>query len=258
MGVHGVNVVSESKVSESRKKAVSAKVDCALCGTVGQSPFQDLQRPDLERLSERKIHNVYRRSQSLYYEGNRPTGVFCIKEGRVKCYRLGPGGQRQIVRIAEPGDVLGFSAVVRSQNHAESAEALEDAVICFIPKESFTAMLGERRELLNRLFLSMLSENEELESQIVSMATMSVRERTIRLLAHLARHYPLGEKSADGTIWIDVPLTRQEMAEMIGTSVETFIRMLADLKDAGVLTSRGRTIGVPDLVRLEELASEAA
>ncbi len=241
-----------------RKKLTSEKLDCTLCGTIGQSPFQDLQRPDLERLSERKVHNVYRRSQSLYYEGNRPTGVFCVKEGRIKCYRLGPNGQRQIIRIAEPGDVLGFSAVVRAHVHVESAEAIEDAVVCFIPKESFLTMIGERKELLSRLFMSMLNQNDSLESLVVSMATMSVRDRTLRLLRHLAKHYPTGEKAADGTVWLDVPLTRQEMAEMIGTSVETFIRMLADLKDEGIVTSRGRGIGIPNPGKLADLSPAAA
>lgn len=241
-----------------RKKLTSEKLDCTLCGTIGKSPFQDLQRPDLERLSDRKVHNLYRRSQSLYYEGNRPTGVFCVKEGRIKCYRLGPNGQRQIIRIAEPGDVLGFSSVVRSHSHVETAEALEDAVVCFIPKESFLAMIGERRELLNRLFLSLLRQNDSLEHLIVSMATMSVRERTLRLLAHLARSYPTDEKAADSIVWLDVPLTRQEMAEMIGTSVETFIRMLAELKDEGLVVSRGRSIGIPDPRKLEDLVGNAA
>ncbi|MCW5828826.1 MAG: Crp/Fnr family transcriptional regulator [Deltaproteobacteria bacterium] len=245
-------------VRTSKNRILSEKLDCALCGTVGQSPFQDLQRPDLERLSERKIHNVYRRTQSLYYEGNRPTGVFCIKEGRVKCYRLGPGGQRQIIRIVGPGDLLGFSAVIRGGAHAETAEALENAVVCFIPKESFLSMFSDRRELVSRLLSKTLGDTQQMEDTVLSISTMNVRDRTLRLFRHLGMRFGITDAQSEGILWLDVPLTRQEMAEMIGTSVETLIRMLAELKDEGLVTSQGRMIGISDMKRLSDLTSSAA
>jgi CRP/FNR family transcriptional regulator len=190
---------------------------------------------ELDELSEAKRCRMYDRGDYLYLAGERPGGLFCVSTGLVKVLRLGQDGREQILRLARPGDILGYRALLGGDVHSNSAVALEQVTACFVSRESFFS-LAERSLRLSTQLLSLLSsELFDAEQQIVNMAHRSVRERLIETLLVLAETYGF---EADGRT-LAVRLSRSELAGMIGAVPESVIRLISRLRREGLVVTSG-------------------
>ena len=87
------------------------KIPCAFCHNLSESAFGDLSREDLEQLTLAKTCIRYKKGQTLFYEGTRPLGIFCINTGKVKVYKISSDGKEQILYLSKPGDYLGYRAL---------------------------------------------------------------------------------------------------------------------------------------------------
>ncbi len=110
---------------------------CELCASRKQSMFSDLSETHICSISESKNLISHKKGQILYYEGTKPLGIFCINSGVVKVYKTASNGKEQIIHLSKAGDFLGYSALLGEENYTNSAMIVEDAKICFIPRESF-------------------------------------------------------------------------------------------------------------------------
>ena len=113
------------------------QLQCIACKSRGESHFSDLKDEDLEILSEHKSCVTYKKNQTLFYEGTRPMGIFCINSGKVKVFKMGSNGKEQILFIAQKGDFLGYRSLLSEELYGSSGTVLEPAAICFIPKSDF-------------------------------------------------------------------------------------------------------------------------
>ena len=214
--------------------------------------FALLEGVALERLEAARTSHRYRRGQVLHYEGTPCTTIHCIGSGRAKVVRTAPGGKMCILRLVDPGDVLGLEALFcDSHFHSTTAEMIEDGAVCLFEREPLLELVRENRAL-NRSLLEFLARQLRIsEAERVELAVGDVRERTARILALLAQRY--GEPLERGTL-IGVKLSREEIAEMIGAAAETVIRQLTEFRSEGLLESRGRQIVILDGARLSRVA----
>ena len=113
------------------------QLPCELCASRKYSLLSDLSESHICSISESKNLISHRKGQILFYEGTKPLGIFCINAGVVKVYKTASNGKDQIIHLAKAGDFLGYSALLGEENYTTSAMIVEDAKICFIPKESF-------------------------------------------------------------------------------------------------------------------------
>ena len=213
--------------------------------------FGVLKGEDLEKLNSNKSCIRYKKGQTLFYEGTRPMGLFCVNSGKVKVYKLSSQGKEQIINIAKPGDFLGYRAILSEEFYSASATVIEDAAICFIPKEDFILLLNSNPDFFQRIIKNICHELGVMRERISDLAQKSVRERLAGSLLMLKETYGVdGEKST----LIDIQLSREDLANIVGTATETVIRLLSEFKKDGLISLDGKKIKV---LKPRELAKEA-
>lgn len=223
--------------------------ECAHCDSRSKSVFCDLHGAQLDSLNEDKGCSLFRKGQIIFNAGAYPHGLYCVQEGKIKIFRIGDEGKEQIVRLAREGDILGYRALLSGDKYSSSAETLEDAKICFIPKAAFLGLVANNGVLSMQL-MKLLSEDLKFaEHRITDLAQKSVRERVAEALLYLHQTYGL---ESDGQT-ISVAMSREDIANIVGTATETTIRLLSELKHDNVIHLHGKKIAIlnhRELVRI--------
>lgn len=227
------------------------KILCEFCGLYREGVFCGLSRELRNRLDVEKSIQVFERGQILFYQNSPSFAIFCIQSGRVKLYKTGNQGERYVIRLLGAGEILGYRAVLSGEPYAASAEAVEKTTACLITRELLIQMLQESPELSAKMMHKLAVELRVSEEQMLSVLIHPVRQRTADLLLSLAHSDSTrrpGENLAIGS------LRRSEMAQMIGTTPETFSRTLHELAREGLIDVTSRNISIVDYSGLERIA----
>ena len=153
----------------------------------------------LEQLNENKSCVAYEKGQNLFHECQPSLGVFCLFTGKVKIFRTGPHGREHIVRLAKPGDLIGYRALLGDESYTATAVTLEDSTACFVPKEEFlTAIKGDNPNIFSRLFKLLSRDLAEAERRLTNMAQKSVRERLAEAILLMDASY--GQKNGNSSM----------------------------------------------------------
>jgi len=218
---------------------------CENCTFNRRSIFKDLEKSDLEKLSLNMNCNFYKKGQVIFFEGNHPDGLFCIKEGKVKVYKIGSEGKEQIIRFAKSGDAIGYRALIVRETYSASAAALEDSRICFIRKDTVMELFKSNSGFSFSMLKLLSRDLEDVENKMVKLAQKPVRERLAEALLILKETY-----GTDKQGYINISLSREDFAGIVGTATETVIRLLADFKKANLISTKGKKIKINDLKNL--------
>lgn len=230
----------------------SANVSCMNCASRGKSAFCHLDDSALKGVGGKKVMNFYKKGQTIYFQGNPAFGLYCINSGKIKIAIMGNDGKESIVRIAAGGDALGHQNLFNEDNYNSTATVLEDAAICFLDRSFIIKTIQEEPSVALNIIQKLSHDINETENKATSLAQKSVRERLAMLLLNLSKHYGVIEKN---NIKLDIKLSRQEMASMVGTANETLIRFLAEFKVEGLIVEMGKTIFIKDEKRLLAFAN---
>ncbi len=223
---------------------------CHECTARKDSVFSGLCAHNLTELDDQKSANTYKKGQILFHEGTRPMGIFCINKGKIKIYKLGSDGKEQIISIAGSGDVMGYKAMLSDETYPVSAETLEESNICFIPRTNFIEILEGSPELYQRLLKKVCQEMGVMTERMTNLAQKSVRERLALTLVMLNDTYGI-DVLDNGPVVIN--LTREDLANIVGTATETLIRLLHDFKDENLVTTEGRKIIIENPKQLAQV-----
>lgn len=230
-------------------------VNCFNCLNRNRSEWCQLSPPELRDLDGAKICHVYQPGQTIFFQGNQCLGVYCIESGTVALRKTDASGNSVIVRMVNSGETLGYRAYFADSVYSASAEALEQCRICFIRRDVVKQML-ENNPALGTAFLRRIARDlEDAETLQLQTATLPVRTRLAHLLLVLKDRF--GTVEEDGTLTIDLPLARQDIAAMLGTRPETVARAVRSLHDEGVALFDGRHCRVRDLDELLDVVELA-
>lgn len=229
-----------------------ASLNCDNCPSREAGIYCSLDASELEAINAQRDSHHYRKGEVIFYEGTPADGMYCINQGRVKVYKTGLDGRQQIVRIAGPGALVGYRALLADESYHASAEALEDALVCCIDKQAFAELMARNPDFSLRMIKKLAVELRQAEELATSIAQKSVRERMAELLLILKDSY--GKPMKDGVL-IELRLSRGEMAEMIGVTQETAIRLLSEFKKDGLIHVDARTITLRDIPALHKTAA---
>jgi len=219
------------------------RIPCTLCPGKEHSLFSDLPREDLDTLSQHKTCIRYKKGQTLFYEVTRPMGLFCINSGKVKVYKISSEGKEQILKLAKPGDFLGYRALISEEFYNSSATVIEEGAMCYIPKSDFLEILQKNPAFFRRMAKRVASELGMMEQELFTIAQKSVREWLAATLIMLKETYGMEGDESD---LIDIALSREDLANIIGTATETVIRLLSDFKTQKLISLQGKKIKVLD------------
>jgi len=200
---------------------------------------------DREILDRAKTCNVYDPGQVVFYEGNACLGIHCVESGTLKLRKSSPNGEDVVVGLAEPGDVLGYLAYFSDGGHRVTAEAVTPCRICFVDRAVVKALL-QRNPALGLAFLKRIAgDAERSEDDRVRALSLSLRARAAHLLLVLKDRSATADD--EGRLTIELPLTRRDLAAMLGTRPETLSRLIRSFESEGIAQFGAREVVVPDL-----------
>lgn len=227
---------------------------CINCGSLSKGVFCSLGKEELQDVSEHKVTNTYKKGQTLFVQGNHPFGIYCISSGNIKVTKVGADGKESIVRIATAGDVLGHRSLFTDQYYSATATALEDTKVCFLDKKFIMKVIQEKPSVSMNIIEKLSTDMGAAENKLSSLHQKNVRERLAELLLLLKESHGVEE---NGRTRINLKLTREEMATMIGTANETLIRFISEFKEAGLIEQEGKTIYISNEEDLMDWANLA-
>ncbi len=215
----------------------------------GMALFADVPQEDLHSLGQKTRIAHYERDEVIFYQGDPCDRFWLVHTGQVKIVFHDVDGREVILEIISPGEAFG-GAVLFFPVHPATAKALEDATIASFPAKVYTEFLLNQPQVVLRL-LRMLGIRHHAMLNMQIMAGERVERRMAHILLKLALR--IGQETPEGRL-ITIPLTRQDLADMACTTLETSIRTISRFQKEGlVATRRGGYILVKDPRRLEEL-----
>jgi CRP-like cAMP-binding protein len=223
---------------------------CDKCAVETNSLFRHITRDELDKINFEKDFRHYRRGDVLYQEGNRINGFYCINSGIIKVFKTGFDGKEQIIRFAKKGDIIAYRSVISNEPACTTAEVIEESNVCFIPSEILFTFVKTNPAFSFELMKLTCHELEEANSYITDIAQKTVRERLAEILLHL-----VGEFGLDEGKYLKISLTREELANIVGTATESVIRLLSEFKSDKLIELHGRKIMIIDLKGLEKVSN---
>jgi len=226
---------------------------CITCGLREGRVFCDLPATAIGAFEDIKQATAYPPGAVLFVEGQSPRGIFVLCQGTVKLSVDSPNGRTMIVKLAEPGEVLGLTAAISGTRYEVTAETLDPCQVNFVKREDFLRFLKGNPEACYKVAVQLSEKYQSACKEMQSLGMPhSAGERMARLLLEWGCNH--GE-SSDTEPQTKVKLTHEEIAQMIGTSRETVTRLFADMKKRQIVESKGSTLTIRDLEALRKIAN---
>ena len=223
---------------------------CDKCAMETSAVFKHLTHDEVDLVNFEKEFRQFRRGEVLYNEGGRITGFYCIHMGIIKVFKTGFDGKEQIIRFAKPGDIIAYRSVLSSEPACTSAKVIEDCQVCFIPSEILIKLVKTNSSFAHELLKLACHEFGEANSFITDIAQKTVRERLAEILLLL-----VGEFGLDPQNYLRISLTREELANIVGTATESVIRLLSEFKSEKLVELNGRKIMILNRKGLEKISN---
>ncbi len=224
-------------------------IPCDSCLKSTHQLFRHLSEEELQEISLNKITESYKRGSIVYHEGTRMKGFFCVQKGIVKIYKTGIDGKEQIIRFAQPGDIIGYRSVVSNEPACTTTEVLEETLLCQIPAEILMKLVKTNGEFAVELMKLICKELGEANSYITDIAQKTVKGRLAEILIHLDDDFGVDHEKN-----LNISLTREELSNIVGTATESIIRLLSEFKTKDLIELSGRKIKILDKPGLKFIA----
>jgi len=237
---------------QERFAPIARLANCFHCDARGSAEWCPLETDDLRVLNQAKVASHYQPGQAVFYQGNPCLGVFCIESGTVAVRKTDPHGNSVIVRLAHGGETLGYRAFFAGVPYRAGADALTAARICFVEKSTVRTLLDHQPAVAQAFLRHMARDLEDAEEARLKAASLSARAQLAGLLLVLKQRF--GTMTRDGTLIIELPLSRQDLAAVIGARPETIARAVRSLEQSNVAQFKGRSVVIPDLDALMDEA----
>jgi CRP/FNR family transcriptional regulator len=223
---------------------------CLLCKMRNEDFFCSLPPPTLEAFEKIKFPSVLPRASVLFVEGQQPRGIYLLCRGRVKLSVNSSDGKTMILKIAEPGEMLGMHACVSNIPYELTAETVQTCQVVFIKRDDFHKFLEEHGSACLQAAEHLSANCHNAYDMIRAIGlSHSASEKLARMLLELASE---GEPTKDG-IRVKLALTHEEIAQVIGTSRETVTRLLGGFRKQQMATLRGSTLLIKNKAGLQKL-----
>jgi CRP/FNR family cyclic AMP-dependent transcriptional regulator len=232
---------------------LEVEYNCGECRVRADRLFCNMSPGTVGALDSVKFTGLYPKGSLLFVEGEDPRGIFILCSGRAKLTTSSTEGKTLIVKIAEPGEVLGASATILGKPYEVSAETIEPSQLNFIKRDDFMKLLGSHAEACMHTAQQLSEKYHSAQREIRSLGlSATTSEKLARLLLDWCDK--TGENTTRG-IRLKVLLTHEEIAQMIGTTRETVTRLLSDFKRKKIGDVKGSSLFVTNKPSLESMVS---
>ncbi len=222
---------------------------CEQCIVRQLNSLNELTKDELIRISACKTSKVIKKGEILFNEGEYINGVFCIKDGVCKVTKMSDNGRDQIIKLVKKGDLLGERSLISEEAANLRATALNDLEVCFIPKEEIVKDLKQNNNFTMSMLKELAVSLREADDVIVDMAQKTVKQRLAETLLYLHNNYTKTENGA-----LEIQLSRDDIASIIGTATESAIRLLSSFKKDELIKLKGKDIFILNPEKLKKIA----
>jgi CRP-like cAMP-binding protein/CheY-like chemotaxis protein len=187
----------------------------------------------------------------LYQEGKRPKSLYLLKSGKIKAFRINEDGKEYITNLYVPGDYIGYLPLLEDKPYEDSAVALEDAEVVVFPKDEFVDALYRDLAVAGK-FIRLIALNvKEKEERLLSLAYSSLRKRVAKGLLDIHAKFAANDKTSGSRVPLSI--SREDIAQYIGTATESLIRTLSDFKAEKLVDIQDGKIHITDVQKLQNL-----
>jgi len=224
---------------------------CVACPVREHGLFCNLSPAAVEEMNGMRQSSVYPPGATLFVQGQPARGLYVLCSGRVKLAASSRAGRSLILRVAEPGEVLGLSAVVANGHYEVSAETLEPTQVNFLPRTDFVRFLQKYGDVSVRVAQHLSMELRRAYQQVARIALAPTAKA--KLAALLLDWASRDSQPGTGGARFQLRLTQEEVGELIGASRETINRLFIEFGRKGLVRKKGSTVTLPDPKKLEAL-----
>lgn len=216
----------------------------------GFNLFKKLDEEEFNRLNYEKTCSLYKKGTVIYREGSRLTGFYCVTRGIIKILKTGIDGKEQIIRFAKKGEIIAYRSLLSQELACTTAKVIEEAVLCHIPYQTLLFLIRNNWQFSHHMLQIVCRELREANDYITDIAQKSVRERLAEVLLLLKENFELDNQNT-----LQISLTREELANMVGTATESVIRLLSEFRQDNLIELHGRKIKFLDSPGLRRVAN---
>jgi CRP-like cAMP-binding protein len=199
--------------------------------------YEVLNALEKKIIKARTTRTEYKRGQVIFREGSFSKGIYIIRKGKVKIYKVNPNGLETIVYIYKKGEYFGFRPLLADEPHPTSASAMDNVVVTFIPKDVILRLFNESKNLSKHLALNLASEFSVWINKLTVFTRYSVRDRTALSLLILNELYRKKNERK-----VSISINRDDFASFVGTAKESLVRNLRHFKDERIISTQGTKI----------------
>jgi CRP-like cAMP-binding protein len=211
--------------------------------------FKKLTEDEFARLNFEKSCAYYKKGTVVYREGSRLTGFYCVTKGIVKVFKTGIDGKEQIIRFAKRGEIIAYRSLLSQELACTTAKIIDEAVLCHIPYQTLLYLIQSNWQFSHHMLQIVCRELREANDYITDIAQKSVRERLAEVLLLLKENFDLDHQNT-----LQISLTREELANMVGTATESVIRLLSEFRQDKLIELEGRRIKFVNIPGLQKVA----
>ncbi len=222
---------------------------CEQCMIRELNSLKELTKEELVRISHCKTVKTIKKGEILFDEGEHINGVFCIKSGVCKVSKISQNGREQIVHLTKKGNLLGERSLISNETANLKATALNDMEVCFIPRNEIIKDLKDNSNFSFDFLKRMANSLKNTDNALVDLAQKSVKQRMAITLLYLEDTFGVNENGA-----INIRLSRDDIAGIVGTSIESTIRLLSTFNKNGYIKLQNKSIILLDKKCLKNLS----
>ena len=224
---------------------------CLTSRMIHGTEWSVLSSEEVQYFNKHVICRHYGIGDTVFFEGDDCKGLYLVDSGLIGVKKTSVEGGQILLRLANPGDTLGYRPLLAGEQHRAGAEVIKPSKVCFLPKAIMRNLLVSNPELGAGFLKRTAQALGAADERFFETVSLSARVRLIHLLMILRER--CGSISDDGSLFLDIPLTRRDIASMLGIRAESLSRLVREIEDDGLAHFSGSriTIANPDILLVE-------
>ena len=222
---------------------------CEECIVRQLNSLKSLNKDELIRISSCKTSKTIKKGEVIFEEGDHINGVFCISDGICKVSKMSSNGRDQIIHLAKKGAILGERSLISDEAANLKATAINDMEVCFIPREEIIKDLEKNPGFSMNVLKDLARSLKNVDNVLVDMAQKTVKQRLAEMLLNLEIKFGHNSENV-----LNIHLSREDIANIIGTATESAIRLLSEFKKEKIILLKGKNISLIDTAKLKKIA----
>lgn len=215
---------------------------CQQCIIKELNALKTLNNEELFRITNSKTSLDFKKGDVIFEEGKRINGVYCIRQGICKISKAGINGKDQIINFIGKGNLLGQRSVICDESTNLKATTMTNMSVCFIPKKEILSNLMHNSKFSMSVLKDMSNALKETDNHIVDLAQKPVKQRLAEVLIYIHDSFGIDKNGM-----LNIVLSREDYANIVGTATESAIRILSQFKKEGLISTVGKQIKVEDV-----------